>query len=411
MFPSQKPSSSNCEAGTLTTMKFERPQARTEDQVHSVRITLSSKNVKNLDKVCAELVSGAKDKRLEVNGDKVMSEKVSPITTRCPYEPGFRTRRPYRHQTKKVCSNFRWSPELTRFLLPFLIDQAKVGFKMGRSSRKDAFQAAAEAVKEKFNLRCTYWNVENHVRTIKTRFQQIRKLQSLSNTIWDEKERKIMMDGKDYAKYIAANPRDEPFLNRHIELYDEMVFVCEMFFKCGNDHTFDPKENHPGGFDTHEINGGNHEITVGEDVNIFMDDEDLGIEEVGEATPTIPPPSCRSPQPPPSKSPAVSTSSSSSRSNGKGGKRRKSHHIGDKLDYLACQIGELAEAIRSSHRGFSAELFSEIMKCEGYDEASLGKAFDYLNEHENVAKGFLVKNGNLRQAWLSEFFSLGNQVL
>ncbi|KAK8585843.1 hypothetical protein V6N13_050813 [Hibiscus sabdariffa] len=36
------------------------------EQIHNIRITLSSKNVKNLEKVCADLVRGAKDKRLRV---------------------------------------------------------------------------------------------------------------------------------------------------------------------------------------------------------------------------------------------------------------------------------------------------------------------------------------------------------
>ncbi|KAJ6829834.1 uncharacterized protein M6B38_355865 [Iris pallida] len=401
-------------------MKFERfPQGKTEDQVHSVRITLSSKNVKNLEKVCAELVNGAKDKRLNVKGDEVMPKNVAPITTRNPYEPGFYTPRPYQRQSKKGCTNFRWSPEMTRFLLPVLIDQANMGLKMGRTFKRDAFLAAAEAVTEKFKLHCTVGNVENHLRTIKTRFRQIRELQSFSNTTWDEKERTIIMEGKDYTKYIAANPRDEPFLNKRIEMYDEMLFIC------GDDQTFGSipngyaKENHPGGFVAHEINEEDHEMAVGEDVNIVMDDEDLEIEEVGEATAATPrppsksppPPNCRSQQPPSSKSPQVSTSSGSSGRTRESGKKRKGRHLGDKIDYLACQIGELAEAIRSSRRGISAELFSEVMGCEGYDEASLGKAFDYLNEHENLARGFLVKNHNLRQAWLSDFFSVGGQML
>ena len=34
--------------------------------VHRIRITLTSKNVANLEKVCADLIRGAKDKRLKV---------------------------------------------------------------------------------------------------------------------------------------------------------------------------------------------------------------------------------------------------------------------------------------------------------------------------------------------------------
>ncbi|CAI9774986.1 unnamed protein product [Fraxinus pennsylvanica] len=57
---------------------LEEPQ----EQIHKIRITLSSKNVKNLEKVCADLVRGAKDKRLRVKGPVRMPTKVLNITTR-----------------------------------------------------------------------------------------------------------------------------------------------------------------------------------------------------------------------------------------------------------------------------------------------------------------------------------------
>eukprot|EP00199_Chlamydomonas_sp_CCMP681_P004984 CAMPEP_0119104460 /NCGR_PEP_ID=MMETSP1180-20130426/2664_1 /TAXON_ID=3052 ORGANISM="Chlamydomonas cf sp, Strain CCMP681" /NCGR_SAMPLE_ID=MMETSP1180 /ASSEMBLY_ACC=CAM_ASM_000741 /LENGTH=127 /DNA_ID=CAMNT_0007089225 /DNA_START=74 /DNA_END=457 /DNA_ORIENTATION=- len=51
-------------------------------QEHRIRITLTSKNVKNLEKVCADLIKGAKDKKLKVKGPVRMPTKVLRITTR-----------------------------------------------------------------------------------------------------------------------------------------------------------------------------------------------------------------------------------------------------------------------------------------------------------------------------------------
>jgi len=51
-------------------------------RVHRIRITLTSKNVANLEKVCADLIRGAKDKRLKVKGPVRMPTKVLRITTR-----------------------------------------------------------------------------------------------------------------------------------------------------------------------------------------------------------------------------------------------------------------------------------------------------------------------------------------
>ena len=51
-------------------------------KVHRIRITLTSRNVKSLEKVCGDLIKGAKDKRLKVKGPVRMPTKVLRITTR-----------------------------------------------------------------------------------------------------------------------------------------------------------------------------------------------------------------------------------------------------------------------------------------------------------------------------------------
>ncbi|KMZ65806.1 30S ribosomal protein S10 [Zostera marina] len=68
---------------TYAAMKTTKPGMEdTQDPSHRIRITLSSKNVKNLEKVCADLVKGAKDKLLRVKGPVRMPTKVLKITTR-----------------------------------------------------------------------------------------------------------------------------------------------------------------------------------------------------------------------------------------------------------------------------------------------------------------------------------------
>ena len=51
-------------------------------KVHRIRITLSSRNVKNLEKVCADLITRSKEKQLRVKGPVRMPTKVLRITTR-----------------------------------------------------------------------------------------------------------------------------------------------------------------------------------------------------------------------------------------------------------------------------------------------------------------------------------------
>jgi small subunit ribosomal protein S20e len=51
-------------------------------QVHRIRITLTSRNVKNLEKVCSDLKKKATDKKLKVSGPVRMPTKKLCITTR-----------------------------------------------------------------------------------------------------------------------------------------------------------------------------------------------------------------------------------------------------------------------------------------------------------------------------------------
>ncbi|CAL1715986.1 unnamed protein product [Somion occarium] len=54
------------------------PQAK----IHKIRITLTSSNVKNLEKFSADLIARAKDKQLRVKGPVRLPTKVLKITTR-----------------------------------------------------------------------------------------------------------------------------------------------------------------------------------------------------------------------------------------------------------------------------------------------------------------------------------------
>ncbi|XP_050006359.1 40S ribosomal protein S20-like [Alexandromys fortis] len=53
-----------------------------EVAIHRIRITLTSRNVKSLEKVCAELIRGAKEKNLKVKGPERKPTKTLRITTR-----------------------------------------------------------------------------------------------------------------------------------------------------------------------------------------------------------------------------------------------------------------------------------------------------------------------------------------
>eukprot|EP00493_Phyllostaurus_siculus_P010277 UN10417 len=53
-----------------------------EASIHRIRITLTSRNVKSLEKVCADLIRGAKSNKLAVKGPVRLPTKTLRITSR-----------------------------------------------------------------------------------------------------------------------------------------------------------------------------------------------------------------------------------------------------------------------------------------------------------------------------------------
>merc|ERR1712159_835359 len=57
-------------------------EGEAETRIHKIRIYLTSRNVKALEKVCADLIRGAEEKRLKVKGPVRLPTKTLRITTR-----------------------------------------------------------------------------------------------------------------------------------------------------------------------------------------------------------------------------------------------------------------------------------------------------------------------------------------
>lgn len=67
---------------TQAPLKKQGRETVEEQTFHRIRITLTSRNVKNLEKVCADLIRGAKQQNLKVKGPVRLPTKVLRITTR-----------------------------------------------------------------------------------------------------------------------------------------------------------------------------------------------------------------------------------------------------------------------------------------------------------------------------------------
>ncbi|KAK1311894.1 hypothetical protein QJS10_CPA07g00451 [Acorus calamus] len=117
-------------------------------------------------------------------------------------------------------------PTMSRFMQKCLVEHAEKGMKIDNTFKRPAFIATARAVSEKFNVLCTDSNVENHLRTLKTKYSQIKRLKNMSGVGWDDTLKMITMDNDAYNEYVQAHVKDEPYLNKPIEIYDEMMIIC-----------------------------------------------------------------------------------------------------------------------------------------------------------------------------------------
>ncbi|KAI5635308.1 ribosomal protein s10p/S20e domain-containing protein [Phthorimaea operculella] len=68
-------------AAVVSGKDIEKPQPEVSP-IHRIRITLTSRNVRSLEKVCADLINGAKKQKLRVKGPVRMPTKILRITTR-----------------------------------------------------------------------------------------------------------------------------------------------------------------------------------------------------------------------------------------------------------------------------------------------------------------------------------------
>ena len=86
-------------------------------------------------------------------------------------------------------------------------------------------------------------------------------------------------------------------------------------------------------------------------------------------------------------------------------RKRNRMYEDDGVEKLSKQIGDVAFAIQSlSKNQLDVNAFyAKVMKVEGFDEITLGDAFDHLVQNEMLAKAFMAKSANLRKFWVQNF--------
>ncbi|XP_039125510.1 uncharacterized protein LOC120261626 [Dioscorea cayenensis subsp. rotundata] len=132
-------------------------------------------------------------------------------------------------EKRKGTPNKRWTKEMDNVLIPLLADMARSGLKVDKSFKRQAFVDAANVVNSRFpTASMDADNVENHMRTLKQKYQDIKKLMNLSGVGWNDTEKKLVLEDETYRTYVEGQPKAKEYLNKPIPFFEELRLVAGM---------------------------------------------------------------------------------------------------------------------------------------------------------------------------------------
>ncbi|KNH07568.1 ribosomal protein S20 [Perkinsela sp. CCAP 1560/4] len=96
-------------------LKKTQPQESPVEEIHRIRITLTAKDVTSLEKVCSELVGGARERHVAVKGPVRMPTRTMRLTTRkSPCGEGTNTWDHFQMRVHKRVIDLRCTQEMVR---------------------------------------------------------------------------------------------------------------------------------------------------------------------------------------------------------------------------------------------------------------------------------------------------------
>ncbi|XP_056682887.1 uncharacterized protein [Spinacia oleracea] len=259
---------------------------------------------------------------------------------------------------------------MSKVLLEFLAEEVRKGNRPNNSFRTSSFVAAAKNISELFHTTCTVDHVENHMRTVRATWGIISKLRGTSGFGCDDSVKMVTVSPIAFNTYVQQYPTHERYLNRKIDMYEEISIVA------GKD------------------------MARGDFSKSFADIQVTSIESgQGPTTTTENGPTTTTENGPIKSESATSSEPRPHR------KRTRVEEEGCDLQQISTQLGEVVGALKNfSNNQLDVEkLHEEIMKMEDFDELVRDAAFNHLVEREMLAKAFLTKRELLRRLWLQKF--------
>ncbi|KAK4557144.1 hypothetical protein RGQ29_007063 [Quercus rubra] len=265
---------------------------------------------------------------------------------------------------EKVSSKqFRWLLPMHETMLRILAQEAHKGNKPSSTFKAGSFALVAKEITAQFGVECHPSYVENRMWTLRTMWSTIQTIRKKSGFGWDDDLKMITCDPKTYQEEVMAHRKHAEFLNKKIDMYDELAIVVG-------------KDTATGGFSKSYVDLEHEPHNADESAEYVADNVEEDVVEKGKNT-----------------------------------SRKRKHSVSNAdesvLTDLSDQLKEIAVALKEINRDpvDYTTLYNEVMTmmADGYSEDMLATAFDHLCENEKTARGFLAKNARLRKMWLDSF--------
>ncbi|KAJ8428051.1 hypothetical protein Cgig2_027622 [Carnegiea gigantea] len=111
-------------------------------------------------------------------------------------------------------------------LLIFLANEVQKENRPSNSFKSSSYVATANAISKKFNVKCLPEYIDNHLKIVKNAWAVISKLRGKESGFgWDDNLKMITASPTMYNTYTETNPTHKKYLNKQIDMYDEMAVV------------------------------------------------------------------------------------------------------------------------------------------------------------------------------------------
>nr|POE95166.1 hypothetical protein CFP56_25283 [Quercus suber] len=234
--------------------------------------------------------------------------------------------------------------------------EAAKGNKPSSTFKAGSFAFVAKEITAQFGVECHHSYVDNRMRTLRTMWSTIQTLRKKSGFGWDDNLKMITCNAKTYQEEVMAHRKHAKYLNKKIDMYDELAIVVG-------------KDTAAGGFSKSYVNIEN-EPDNGDSVEFVADNVEEGVVEKGKNTVE-----------------SSTTGSGISKSRKRG--RAPSNADDSVLTNLSNQLKEIAMALKEINRDpvdYTA-LYNEVMAmmADVYSKEMLATAFDHFCENEKAA--------------------------